>query len=109
VDIGGNKAVRLRDQLAYQHRIPFFHDGFGWLSNMLAQREHHFPFRIIQAQTDIPAQLLVFRRMDTAAKSISHSLSDSFQDPAALRLCCLKDPRFRGQTFLLFYQTKKGK
>ena len=104
-----NKSVRLRDPLAHQHLIPLLDDGFCGLADMLLQGEHHFPFRIIQAQADVPAQLLVFRRMDTAAKSISHSLSDSFQDPAALRLCCLKDPRFRGQTFLLFYQTKKGK
>jgi hypothetical protein len=51
---------------------------------MLLQRKYHLPLRVKQAEPRLPAQFLVLFRMNTAAKSVSHSLPDSFPDPFIL-------------------------
>ena len=82
----GNEAVRLCDPLADQHRVPLLYNGLCGFSDVLLQGKYHFTLRIIQAQPDVPAQLFMLRRMDAAAKSVSHSLSDPFPVFAAPRL-----------------------
>jgi len=78
MDMGGNKPVRLRDPLADQHRISFFHQGLGGPADMLAQGINHFPRRVEQTQRHIAAQILMILRMHTAAERIFHLDDDSF-------------------------------
>ena len=74
----GNESVRFGEQLSHLYLIILLDYRLRGFSDVHGKRENHLSFRVEEAQTAFPAQVLVAFRMNAAAKCVFHCSADSF-------------------------------